>query len=71
MCSMPTTLPLGPVYKQKKITAVALHIGWWETCKVYTALTILAKQAVRYPLPEPTSSADAPSVSLSLNSSKA
>lgn len=41
----------------------------WEN--VYTELTILAKQAVRYPLPEPTSSADAPSVSLSLNSSKA
>lgn len=38
---------------------------------VYTELTILAKQAVRYPLPEPTSSADAPSVILSLSSSKA
>lgn len=34
-------------------------------------LTILAKHAVRYPLPEPTSSADAPSISLSLKSSKA
>lgn len=33
--------------------------------------TILAKQAVRYPLPEPTSNAEAPSVNLSLRISKA
>ncbi len=36
-----------------------------------TALTILAKHAVRYPLPEPTSKAEAPSVKLSLRTSRA
>lgn len=36
-----------------------------------TTLTILAKHAVRYPLPEPTSRAEAPSVNLSLRISRA
>lgn len=40
-------------------------------CQICLEVTIRAKQAVRYPLPEPTSRADAPAESLSLKSSKA
>lgn len=74
MCSMPTTLPLRPVYKQwdkRQISFSCHHLCAVKRVKGLHGITIFAKQAVRYPLPEPTSSADAPSASLSLSSSKA
>lgn len=58
MCSMPTTLPLGPVYKQKKEKAIApshvLHVmptgvGKYQVSNVCTVRNVQSLHRTYHP----------------------